>query len=146
MSTYGARAEQNFREGCNCAQAVLLAFANVTGFDDAVASKLGEPFGAGMGQLREVCGAFTGALMVLGMADGSPDPRDRTARRELYGKVQQLGEEFKSRHGSLVCGELLGLRTPPGAFEKLPRKQPCPILVRTTADMLAEMLELHADS
>ena len=60
-------AKKNFESGCNCAQAVLLAFSDVTGLDEATAMKLAASFGGGMGKLREVCGALTGAFMSTGM-------------------------------------------------------------------------------
>lgn len=142
MSTYGERAEHLFHGGYNCAQAVLLAFSDVTHLDEEVAARLASPFGAGMGRLREVCGAFSGALMVLGLMRGPAGPDSRAARREVYGDVQQLAERFRSLHGSIVCGELLGIRQTDGAPRERPHKPPCPVLVRTAADMTAEMLNL----
>lgn len=143
MSTYGEKAERLFHEGYNCAQAVLVAFGDVTGLDERTAARIASPFGAGMGRLREVCGAFSGALMVLGMQQGPSQPGDREAKRHIYADVQQLAEEFRGQHGSIVCGELLGLRPLPGApAGEKPRKPPCPQLVRTAADMIAGMLGL----
>ena len=53
-----------FLKDCNCAQAVLLTFQDVTGLDPTLAAKLSAPFGGGMGRQREVCGAVSGMLMV----------------------------------------------------------------------------------
>lgn len=50
-------AEQNFINGYSCAQAVVKAFADVTGFDGEQAMRLCSSFGGGMGRLREVCAA-----------------------------------------------------------------------------------------
>ena len=65
MTDHGRIAEQNFREGYNCAQSVLLAFGDVTGLDENTAAMLSSSFGGGLGRMREVCGAVSGAAMVL---------------------------------------------------------------------------------
>ena len=65
--TRGERAQQNFENGCNCAQAVLLAFSDLTGLDEKTAMKLAASFGGGMGRMREVCGAVSGMFMALGL-------------------------------------------------------------------------------
>lgn len=143
MSSYGEKAERLFHEGYNCAQAVLVAFDDVTGLDERTAARIASPFGAGMGRLREVCGAFSGALMVLGLQQGPSQPGDMEAKRHVYADVQELAEKFRGRHGTIVCGELLGLRPKPGApAGGKPHKPPCPVLVHTAADWIAEMLEL----
>ena len=64
------RAEKLFRQGYNCAQAVFGAFSQDLGLDSQEAMRLASPFGAGLGKLREVCGAVSGMLMVLGLARG----------------------------------------------------------------------------
>ena len=48
-------AESNFVAGYSCAQAVVKAFADVTGFDGEAAMRLCSSFGGGMGRLREIC-------------------------------------------------------------------------------------------
>jgi C_GCAxxG_C_C family probable redox protein len=50
----------------NCAQGVLVAFADSMGVDEETAYKMGAQFGAGM-KCGSVCGAITGGLMVLGL-------------------------------------------------------------------------------
>ena len=63
------RAAQAFVDGYNCAQAVAVAFADLMGMDEKTAARLAAPFGGGMGRLREVCGAVSGMLLVLGSLD-----------------------------------------------------------------------------
>ena len=46
-----------FRQGYNCSQAVLGAFADELGLDGELAMRLSCSFGGGMGRMREVCGA-----------------------------------------------------------------------------------------
>lgn len=60
------RAEELFHEGYNCSQSVLLAFADLTGVDEALLEKISIGLGGGVGRLREVCGAVSGMAMVAG--------------------------------------------------------------------------------
>ena len=75
-----------FLEGYNCAQAVFLAFTDVTGFDKETALKLSSSFGGGMGCLREVCGAVSGAFMVAGVLWGYSELDDHK-KKEHYALV-----------------------------------------------------------
>ena len=54
-----------FSQDLHCSQSVLAAFAEECGITEEHALKLGSCFGSGM-RKGEVCGAVTGALMVLG--------------------------------------------------------------------------------
>lgn len=142
MSARAERAELLFREGCNCAQAVLLAYEDVLPMNEAVASSISSPFGGGMGQLREVCGAFTGALMVLGCLRGAANPTDRDARKKIYEEVQEIARIFRAENGSLVCGELLGMRDRCNAPADAPpiKRSPCSAKVASAVEALEEVL------
>ena len=59
-------AEKLFKEGYNCSQAVVGAFADLLPSDYDTLMRRASPFGGGMGRLREVCGAVSGMFMVLG--------------------------------------------------------------------------------
>ena len=51
MKDYSKIATDNFRQGYNCAQSVLLAFAEEVNLDKETALKLSSSFGGGMGRL-----------------------------------------------------------------------------------------------
>ena len=144
--THGERAEQNFRRGYNCAQSVVLAFGDVTGLDEHTAAMLSSSFGGGMGRLREVCGAVSGALTVLGLVQGYADPDDREAKKAHYHRVQEFARSFREENGSIICRELLsGVQTVGGSdpeqrTEAYYKKRPCPALCRCAAEILDEML------
>jgi len=104
---HGERAAELFLEGYNCAQAVLLAFSDVTGLEDAFAAKMISSFGGGMGRLREVCGAVSGMLTVAGILYGYDSPEDDSAKKAHYALVQRLAGEFRASAGSIVCREIL---------------------------------------
>ena len=107
------RARNNFLNGYNCCQAVLLAFSDLL---DGKASPellavIGSGFGGGMARLREVCGSFSGAVAMAGFMSPADDPSVKSARTANYALVQKMASEFKELNGgSIVCGELLGLR------------------------------------
>lgn len=85
-------AESNFVAGYSCAQAVVKAFADVTGFDGEAAMRLCSSFGGGMGRLREVCGAVSGMFIVEGLWRDISIPRRKTRRR----KRQRIMRVFKN--------------------------------------------------
>ena len=104
---YGEKAVELFMEGYNCAQAVLLAFSDMTGLDQSFAAKMISSFGGGMGRLREVCGAVSGMAAVAGILYGYDSPTDDEAKKNHYALVQQLAEAFRQETGSIICRELL---------------------------------------
>ena len=60
-------AVNTFKEGFNCAQAVFSAYCDLFGIDRETALRLSSGFGAGMGRKQEVCGALSGAIMLIGL-------------------------------------------------------------------------------
>lgn len=96
-----------FKEGYSCAQAVLLAFSDLTGLSEEQAALVSSSFGAGMGKLREVCGAVSGMLMAAGLIKGYAQPGDPAAKAAHYRFVQELANAFKAKNGSIICRELL---------------------------------------
>lgn len=147
MSKHSDLAERLFREGYNCSQAVLLAFSDVTKLDNDTAAKLASSFGGGLGRMREVCGAVSGAAMVLGIAKGYSDSKDNNAKKEHYKLIQDFAARFKEKNGSIICRELLsGVKTtegkePEARTQEYYKKRPCPLLVRDAAEILDEMLK-----
>ena len=138
---YGA---QLFYEGYNCAQAVALAFCDVTGMEKDYAAKLVSSFGGGMGRLREVCGAVSGMFLVAGLLYGYSDKDDPEAKKAHYSLVQKLAEEFRKEAGSIVCREIL--KNPPSDPAPTPRtelyykERPCARMVVLAIRILEEYI------
>ena len=86
--------------GYNCAQAVAVAFRDVTGLSEEFCARMAVSFGGGLGRLREVCGAVSGMALVAGLLYGSPDPNDAAAKRAHYQLVQLLAQRFREKTGS----------------------------------------------
>lgn len=88
-----------FENGYVCSQAVFAAFSEDFGLSKEQALKIGACFGSGM-RKAEVCGACTGALMVLGLKYGD----NKTKSNEVCNKFL---DEFKKENGSIICRDLL---------------------------------------
>jgi C_GCAxxG_C_C family probable redox protein len=134
-----------FSEGFACSQALFLGFAPRFGLDANLAARISAPFGGGMGRMGEVCGAVSGALMVIGLASGNATAQDRPSKDRAYQLVREFAARFRTRHGSLLCRDLLGCDlSQPGALELARDCQlfatRCPGLVRDAAEIVAELL------
>ncbi len=146
MNRYEEKARALFLGGANCAQAVLAAFSDVTGIDEDMSRRLASPFGGGMGRMREVCGAVSGMLLVLGTQEGYSE-HDPAEKKRLYATVQMLADHFREENGSIICRELLGglpssAPTPTPRTEEFYKKRPCGEMVGSAARILAEHLGL----
>ena len=71
---HGEYAAQLFVSGYNCAQAVAVAFCDLTGLTPEQAAKMASPFGGGFGRQREVCGAVSGMCLVLAASTATKVP------------------------------------------------------------------------
>ena len=118
---YGEKAAQLFLNGYNCAQAIAVAFCDVTGQDEKAAAKMASSFGGGMGRLREVCGAVSGMFLVAGLLYGYEEPGDDREKKAHYARIQELAEAFRTQMDSIVCRELL--KNPPTDTTPNPRTQ-----------------------
>ena len=135
------RAKALFLEGYNCAQAVVLAFAEDAGLDESVAKEFSRPLRGGMGPLRQTCGAVSGAAVASGVL--FPE----LTKPEAYALVQEIARRFAEKNGSFNCGELLrgaGLKTdtapnPEKRTEEYYKKRPCPELIYDAAEILEDI-------
>jgi C_GCAxxG_C_C family probable redox protein len=144
MSKKGEEAKNNFIEGYNCAQAVLVAFSRELGMEKETLARLASSFGGGFGRLREVCGAFTAACMVAGLKRGYSDPLAKEEKAEHYKLIQEMAAEFKAKNGSIICRELIGEEAgsyvPEARTEKYYQTRPCADLVASGAELAEKLL------
>jgi C_GCAxxG_C_C family probable redox protein len=124
-----------FKEGYNCSQSVVAAFADMYGFTQEQALKMAASFGGGIGRMRQTCGAACGMFMLAGLENGSATPHDAQGKMQNYALVQELAADFKQENGSLICSELLGIApkpqnpTPEARTEEYYQKRPCAEMV-----------------
>ena len=88
-----------FKEGYNCSQSVVVAFAEDYGFTREQALKMSASFGGGIGRMRETCGAACGLFMLAGLETGAVEGSDKEGKAANYALVQELAEEFKNLFG-----------------------------------------------
>ena len=146
--TRGEHAAELFLKGYNCAQAVSIAFCDLTGLDEKTAARAISGFGGGFGRLREVCGAVSGMIMAADLLYGYTDPGEGdTAKKAHYELVQTLANRFREEAGSIICREILD--NPPTDPSPSPRTQeyyntrPCTRLVMLAAQILDDYIAEH---
>jgi C_GCAxxG_C_C family probable redox protein len=101
-------AKELFLEGNNCAQSVLLSFADDYGCSKELALKISAGFGAGMGRTQETCGAVSGAIMVLGIREGEKASDNDELKLGAYGSTKELISKFTDEFQTTSCRELTG--------------------------------------
>lgn len=142
----GELAYDYFVSGYNCSQSVALAFSDVLGIEKDALAKLSSGFGGGMGRMREVCGCFSGIVMVLSQVYGYSDPKANAKKKALYEKIRAAAEKFREDNGSIICKELLGLEKPEKSAQPEARtaeyyqKRPCPMLCKYAAELTETMI------
>ena len=136
-----------FKEGYNCSQSVVAAYADLYGFTQEQALKMSASFGGGIGRMRQTCGAACGLFLLAGLESGCTEGKDREGKEANYKMVQEFAEEFKKRNGSLICAELLGLSksaptptTPEQRTAEYYKKRPCVKMVEEAASIFGEYL------
>ena len=129
----------------NCAQCVFTTFSKELGLDEQTAYAIAQAFGGGM-HINSICGAVTGAYMVLGLA--TPVSKDNP--RENADKIGNFRDEFNRRfkefYSSLNCTELTGYDlTNPEEVAKAAEKGvfdiKCPEFVRDSVKILESLLK-----
>lgn len=151
MESRVERAKELFMEGCNCSQAVFVAYCDLYGIDHDMAMRLSASFGGGMGRMREVCGAVSGMFLIAGLETGAVKGANQEAKKHNYEVVQQLAERFRQQYGSIICRELLGLNktgtpkdmtapTPEKRTEAYYKKRPCKEQIMQAAKILEETI------
>jgi C_GCAxxG_C_C family probable redox protein len=96
-----------FNNSFNCAQSVFTTFGPELGLTENDCLKIACAFGAGMGKQQHVCGAVSGALMVLGTKFGKALHDEESKKEHTYKLAEKFLHEFESRNGSIHCFELL---------------------------------------
>ena len=143
MTDRATQAEQTFREGFNCAQAVIATFGPQLGVHREICLRIATGFGGGMATGR-TCGAATGAIMVLSLLHGRTDPADRATYATAKQRVAEFLQRFEARFGHTGCSDLIGVdMTDPAAVQQARAAgrfaDLCPHLVRGAAEILLEM-------
>jgi C_GCAxxG_C_C family probable redox protein len=128
-----------------CSAAVFSTFSDDLGLDPAIAKKITCGFGAGISKTRNICGAVSGGIMVIGRY-GKAEAADEVATEKTRAFVRQFIREFTAKNGSVGCTDLLGYDlSDPDDYEAAKASgvftSTCPALVRDAADILEKIFE-----
>ena len=134
-------AVKNFEKGYNCAQSVFLAYCSEHGINEELGLKIASSFGGGMGRLREVCGAVSAMFAIAGLKYGYTSPEDDNAKQKHYELIQKLANEFKNKHKTIICRELLGedisdSPVPSKRTEEYYAERPCIEFIKTACELI----------
>lgn len=141
MSELGKKVSEvavtNYKSKMNCAEAIVTAFDEVCNLGIGTSVKLASGFGGGMGQAGDLCGALSGAIMVLGAFKGRPHTPEGS-REEIYGLSKAFHNVFVKEFGETDCDVLR-------KFDFGTREQGinCLKLISSTAELLGDFLVEH---
>jgi len=144
MSRATDAAEKMARSQMNCAQSVLSVFCEELGLDKPTALKIALAFGAGMGRTGGICGAVTGAYMVLGMRPYSELSSPAEKKEKVYSQVKEFNRRFTALNKSIDCSDLLGcdLSKPDGLATARANKVFSTVCAKLVADAVNILEEL----
>jgi len=136
-------AAELFRNGFLCSQAVFAAFCESYGLDKNSALKIASGLGSGL-RSAEVCGAVSGAVLVIGLKHGYTDAKNRAAKESCNAKVEEFVRIFRERNRHIVCRDILGcdISTPDGRKKAIDEKlftTVCLDMVVSAATILEEL-------
>ena len=135
----------------NCAQSVLAAFGDLTGLDDETAKRIAGGLAAGIGSSRnEVCGALSGAILVLSLLTPHVTPSCQEEKDRVYAVSREFRSRFEARFGCTGCGELLSREHSQADWDwaaELKSRRICIVFVVEAVRMLEDYLrELGVDA
>jgi C_GCAxxG_C_C family probable redox protein len=139
-------ASTRFSEGFNCAQSIFSSYATQFGLPVETSYKIAAPFGGGIGRLGEVCGAVTGAVMVLGLCFGNSNPTDMVAKENSYQIASKFVKLFQDKNKTILCRELIDcdISTPEGLAYARKQKifsTQCPVYIQDAVEILNGLLK-----
>lgn len=148
MSSKVEYAGECFSSGFNCAQSVFSSFCEDFGLDKSQARKIACSFGGGIGHLGEVCGAVSGAFMVLGLIYGQSEAHESEKKALTYQKVKEFTKRFEEINGTINCTQLLNYDLGDEAQLNAARqagvfKTKCPKYIMDAVRILEEMIAEH---
>jgi len=149
-SSFPEKAANNFKQGYNCAQTVLLTMREYYGIRESeLIPKIATAFGGGIGRCGSLCGALTGAIIAIGLKHGTNTPI-LEEKEKAYRLAQKFFEQFVKEFGSPLCRELIGYDlTKPEELEMVRklniRDEKCSYFVKKAVEILIK-LEIHSEA
>jgi C_GCAxxG_C_C family probable redox protein len=131
-------AGQRFKEGYNCAEAILRAFTETLNVEmSESALKMASGFGGGVGHAGCLCGALTASIMVLGLLEGRSNKEQ--SRGPIYESSGEFHRLFNEKFGATCCRILN-----PHPFETREHLRNCLKITGQTAELLKQHVDRRA--
>ncbi len=146
MESRVRQAVETFESGYTCAQSVFATYADLFGMDRETALRLASPMGGGVGRMREICGVVSAMALLAGLKEGNTDPANEEGKEKIYLLVREMADKFKSKNGTIICRELLGIEgreesaKPSARTREYYESRPCSRLVAEASGIIEEML------
>jgi C_GCAxxG_C_C family probable redox protein len=134
-----------FMSRFTCSAAVFSAFSEELGLDPDTAKRVACGFGAGISKTGNICGAVSGAIMVIGLKYGKTQAGNEAATEKTRAVTRRFINEFTAKNGSVNCTDLLGYDlSDPEAYAAARDSgiftEKCPAMVRDAAEILEKIL------
>ena len=97
---------EKFIKGYDCSQVVLSYFAERLGITEEMANKVSACFGGGM-MHGDTCGAFTGAIMAVGLKYGHCEVEHMGQKDIMNAKRAEFLQKFQEKYAVCNCKGLL---------------------------------------
>ena len=119
------KALRYFMTGYNCAESIVKASLEKLNIKNREIEMIATPFGRGIAGFGDICGAASGALLVIGLLYGEVEKnKDRT---KCYLLSKQFMDEFEKRISEVDCN-------------KIKKKGiPCTRCIETSIDILFDL-------
>ena len=137
------KSKEYFESGFCCAESVLLAVSENYGIKSELIPRIATGFCGGISRTSGMCGAVSGAILVLNLFYGRQSPDE--SRESNYDVVRQLMTLFENKFSSTNCFDLTGCRldTDEGLkkFEENNVMKQCASYVEEAARITVEIIE-----
>ncbi len=139
---YCQKAFTYHQAGFNCTQSVLAAYLDQTGLTEQQSLAIATAFGGGV-RYGGLCGAVSGAVMVLGMLYPHDDKNDSEGKSASIRRTVEFERRFKDRFTKLDCRDLLAEKELAGTemAVELGATKHCDLLIVSAAEILYDYLE-----
>ncbi|MFC2161815.1 C-GCAxxG-C-C family protein [Acidobacteriota bacterium] len=135
----------NMQKYGSCCTGVLATYSPDLGIEKDLAAGLGRGMAGGIGGLGHVCGAVSGAIMVIGLKTTDKNNiNDMAAGFKTMETAKEFVSKFEEKHSTIKCRELIGhdISTPEGIESAMQANaySNCPKFVASAVTILDEIL------
>jgi len=134
----------NMQKYGSCCTGVLASYSPELGIQKDLAAGLGRGMAGGIGGLGNVCGAVSGAVLVIGLKTTNQENlTDKAAGLKTMETVKKFVSKFEEQHSSIKCRDLIGhdISTPENmeAAMKANAYSNCPKFIESAVTILDDM-------